>query len=318
MNGVLVLDKPSGPTSHDMVLRLRRKLPGVRIGHIGTLDPFATGVLPLCIGRATRLAQYLGNGDKVYEGTVCFGWATDTGDLTGKMLHEAVTVDLTAAQLEPLLDRFRGEILQRAPLFSARKLDGVPLYRYARQGIPVEVEPKKVTIHELELMDIQGCRCSLKIRCSPGTYIRAIAMELGEIIGCGAHLESLRRIEAGEFGLDQAIGADHLDSDSSPSKLLAHLVRMERLLAGYPRLQISVEALRRVANGSPIAVVEQEIIPSRPESEASCLPPLIRLFSAEGELVALGRPGLATASRNTPAHPTESQSLWIHPVAVFI
>jgi tRNA pseudouridine55 synthase len=318
-DGVLVLDKPPGPTSHDMVARLRRKLPGRRIGHLGTLDPFATGVLPLCVGRATRLAQYLGLGEKTYQAAVRFGFGTDTGDWTGRPLSAPVEVRLDPGLLEAHLAAFRGEILQKTPSYSARKVQGVPLYRYARQGTIVETEARKVRIHELTLLEVEVCACHLRVCCSPGTYIRALAADLGDALGCGAHLTALRRTAAGEFCLDQAVSSAELEPGAETARLVERLIPLERLMPGFPKAVIGEESIRRIANGSAIRVSVSEIDPAPTATGRSTALECIRLFSPQGRLVALARAGsipdrVSAAGAECPT----PDILEIHPFTVLL
>src|SRR5215469_10797017 len=212
MDGVIVVDKAAGWTSHDVVARFRRIARTQRVGHLGTLDPIATGVLPLVIGRATRLAQFYLRGDKVYEAVVRFGWATTTYDKAGEPACEKQNVQLDAAQLEQLLERFRGDLLQAPPPVSAKKVRGKRAYELARKNLAVRLEPVKVQVYELRLEGVEGDRARLRAHCSGGTYLRSIAHELGAALGCGAHLEELRRTASNEFGIAQARTIEQLES----------------------------------------------------------------------------------------------------------
>jgi tRNA pseudouridine55 synthase len=212
VDGVLVVDKPAGPTSHDMVNRARRVFRLRRIGHTGTLDPFATGVLPLCLGRATRLARFMGAGEKEYRAEVRFGFATSTDDLTGDPLGEPREVRLEEGTLRAALGRFVGRQEQVTPAFSARRVDGARLYERARRGEPVTGPARVVTISALELVEWGGDRAVIAVRCSPGTYIRSLARDLGQELGSGAHLTALRRTRSGSFTLEEAVPGDDLES----------------------------------------------------------------------------------------------------------
>ena len=199
MNGVLIIDKPSGLTSHDVVNRVRRLLNQRSVGHLGTLDPMATGVLPLVIGNFTRLAQFYVGSDKTYEGTVRFGFCTDTYDAEGEPTTESKEVNLRPEDLEPKLARFRGVIEQVPPPFSAKKIKGVPAYKFARKQKEVKLAPVQVEIKELEVLGVDVDRMRFRARVASGTYMRSVAHDLGQAMGCGAHLESLRRTAVAEF-----------------------------------------------------------------------------------------------------------------------
>jgi tRNA pseudouridine55 synthase len=210
---ILVIDKPVGLSSFGVVKRVRSLLgkKGQRIGHGGTLDPFASGVLPVCLGEGTKVLSFLLDADKTYEASVRFGVETDTLDLTGKVLTERPVGDLGEARVEAALEKFRGAIEQVPPMFSALKRDGKPLYQYARDGVTVERAPRKVTIHALDLLGFEvPDRARLRVRCSKGTYIRSLAADLGTVLGVGAHLVELRRTASGPFTIDQALSLDDL------------------------------------------------------------------------------------------------------------
>lgn len=204
MDGIAIIDKPEGWTSHDVVAKFRGIAKTKRVGHLGTLDPMATGVLPLAVGVATRLVKFYAKSEKLYEGGVRFGFATDTYDRTGTATSEAVPVAITEARLEEALAQLRGPILQKPPQYSAKKVGGVVAYKAARKGIEVELQPVEVDIHELTVLRFDGAHADLRIRCSAGTYVRSIAHDLGASLGCGAHLDSLRRLASGEFTIERA------------------------------------------------------------------------------------------------------------------
>ena len=215
VDGVLVVDKPAGPTSHDIVDRARRALGTRRVGHTGTLDPFATGVLPLCLGRATRLARFLTAGEKTYRATLRLGFATTTDDLTGEPLGEPRRVELTDESLRAALAGLVGRFDQVPPAFSARQVDGRRLYELARRGEATARAATPVEVQALDLVSRAGDTLELEVRCSAGTYVRAIARDLGEQLGCGAHLVALRRTRSGGFGLDQAVPGDSFERAAS-------------------------------------------------------------------------------------------------------
>ena len=204
MNGVLIIDKPAGLTSHDVVNRVRRILNEKSVGHLGTLDPMATGVLPLVIGSFTRLAQFYLMSEKSYEGTIRFGFSTDTYDAEGEPTSTATAVSLRSEVLEAAANGFRGVIAQTPPPFSAKKIKGVPAYKLARRQKEVRLEPVQVEIKELEICSINGDRAQFRARVGSGTYMRSVAHDLGQALGCGAHLESLRRTSVAEFSVAEA------------------------------------------------------------------------------------------------------------------
>ena len=205
MDGLLVLDKPGGMTSHDVVSLVRRATGEKSIGHLGTLDPMATGVLPLLLGRYTRLAQFFGHAEKSYTGTIRFGWATETFDAEGAHVGEVRHLEQGLGGLQEIAKNFHGEIDQVPPVYSAKKLGGVPAYKLARAGLEVPVKPARITIREFSLLGLEQETASFSITVSAGGYVRSVAHELGQMAGCGAHLASLRRIRAGAFSLDDAV-----------------------------------------------------------------------------------------------------------------
>ena len=201
MNAVLILDKPTGLTSHDVVNRVRRILQERSVGHLGTLDPLATGVLPLVIGNLTRIARFYTSCDKTYEGSIRFGFATDTYDAEGEPVGPAQAVTLSLQQARQLASHFQGVIEQMPPPFSAKKIQGVPAYKLARKHAEVSLKPVQVEIKEFEITQVGNDRASFRARVASGTYMRSVAHDMGQIMGCGAHLESLRRTAVGEFDL---------------------------------------------------------------------------------------------------------------------
>lgn len=225
LDGVLLLDKPAGLSSNHALQRAKRAVDARKAGHTGTLDPFATGLLICCMGRATKICGPMLDADKTYEATVQFGEETDSGDLTGNVTMTAPE-GFQGVSREALLDvlpEFRGEIQQIPPMYSALKRDGKPLYEYARQGIELERPPRTVTIHRLELLDFDGRQARLLIDCSKGTYIRTLAQDIGRRLGCGAHLTALRRTRVGPFDLADAIGLEALQTMDQPQQTLIPL-----------------------------------------------------------------------------------------------
>ena len=277
MNGVLVVDKPSGPTSHDVVGRVRRALGTRRVGHTGTLDPLATGVLPLVIGRATRLAQFLSSDEKEYVADVAFGVSTSTYDALGSELpHEAgAPVDLS--RLDGALGEFRGTYLQTPPAFSAKKVSGKPAYELARSGASPELKPVQVTVAALEVLELGERRASLRVVCSSGFYVRTLAHELGRRLGCGAYLAGLRRARAGTFTLADSVPLDLLEHEGVAAA--PRLIPLERLLPAIPSVVLTEDGVRRALHGNILP-------PSAHESE---LPQTVRvrLLDAAGHLVGI-------------------------------
>jgi tRNA pseudouridine55 synthase len=257
--GVLVIDKPVGPTSFDIVRQVRRALGTRRAGHGGTLDPMASGVLPICLGEATKLAQFLLDADKEYEATLCFGVETDTFDATGTVTQQRDAADLTEGAVERALDRFRGPIRQVPPRYSALKLNGRPLYDYARAGEEVEPAPRTVVVHELALVSWSApTAVVLRMRCSKGTYVRSLAFDLGRALGPGAHLTALRRTRSGPFRIDEAHPLDALET--------APLIGLSQALAHLPALRAGSDAARCLEQGKrvPWTALEAAFAPPPP------------------------------------------------------
>lgn len=220
LDGILLVDKKTGITSHDVVEKVRRRIGVKKAGHTGTLDPLATGLLILCIGKATRLQAYLMGMEKTYEGTIQFGWATDSYDATGEPAGEAREANVEQVDFAPLLEKFRGTIEQMPPAFSAKKIDGVRAYEMARKGQEVKLTPKQVTIYEFEVTGVHGSTAQFRVRSSAGTYVRSLAHDLGKDAGIPAHLKALRRTAIGTFRVDDAIAFEALDA-SPPDAILA-------------------------------------------------------------------------------------------------
>lgn len=279
LDGVIVIDKPEGWTSHDVVAKTRRIAETRRIGHLGTLDPIATGVLPLVIGRATRLAQFYTRSDKIYEGVVRFGWATDTYDRAGVPIGEKREVQLHAAELERYLDKFRGEFMQTPPPVSAKKVAGRRAYELARQAVAVELEPVRVQVYELALLEISGPDARLRAHCSGGTYVRSIAHDLGQALGCGAHLLDLRRTASAEFDLAQARTLNQLESLAVEERLLDAFVPAADLLPGFPAVFVDDQAIAGIRNGRNFPA-------SAFRTQAGSR--YVKALSRQGELVAIG------------------------------
>ncbi len=254
LNGILVLDKPPGPTSFDVVRRVRTLLRIPKVGHTGTLDPAATGVLPLCLGDATRVAGYVTERDKAYEAVVRLGEETDTQDATGKVTASAKVPVLGAQELEAALDCFRGTFLQVPPMYSAVKVQGKRLYELAREGKEVERAPREVTVHRLVCVDRGERELRLEVQCSKGFFVRTLAHELGRALGCGAHLLALRRTRSGPFTLEHALPLPQLErlAKESPAELTARLVSVEEALSELPEVRVDAVAAGRVCHGVPL------------------------------------------------------------------
>ncbi len=250
MDGVLVVDKPAGMTSHDVVHRLRKALKTRRIGHTGTLDPMATGVLPVAVGEGTRTVQFLMEEQKGYRATLRLGETTDTQDAEGQVLERRSTEGVTPEAVLEAARRFVGTLRQIPPMYSALKKDGVPLYKLARKGIEVEREPREVEIARLEILEIDLPSVTLEVDCSKGTYIRTLAHDLGQTLGCGAHLTALRRIRSGRFLEGDALPLAEIERRCREGESLPALSLLEAL-AGYPALEVHPEAAQRLGNGIP-------------------------------------------------------------------
>ena len=249
MNGIVIVDKPQGWTSQDVTARLRRVYATRRIGHGGTLDPMATGVLPVFVGRATRGVEFFEHAEKTYETLLLLGRTTDTQDVTGTVLAEK-TVHLSPADIEKVLPRFRGDILQVPPMYSALKVNGKKLYELARKGQEVERQPRPITVFELTNLGFDGTRLSLRVRCSKGTYIRTLCQDIGEALGCGGCMEALRRVRAGEYGIEDAVPLEQLLESETPEQYLRGL---DTMFAHCPAVTLTPNQEKRCRNGNPFS-----------------------------------------------------------------
>lgn len=293
MLGALIIDKPEGITSHDVVARVRRAASTRRVGHAGTLDPFATGVLVCCIGRATRLVQFLVGFDKEYIATVRLGYATDTQDGTGKQITPLRSSDeLSLEELRRVLDQFTGPQLQTPPMFSAKKVAGERLYRAAREGREVEREPVSIAVHSMELIEDDAPVVSvnedgtrdfiMQTRCSSGTYVRTLAHDIGERLGVGAHLIRLRRTKVGHFSLADALTLDEVER-MGPDDLENVVVRPSDMLPHLPIVWLDEERTKLVTNGRAFSLSTGEAA-----SAAAAAGKPMRICDREGALVAIG------------------------------
>ncbi len=294
IDGILIVDKPEGLTSHDVVARLRRILKTKRIGHTGTLDPFATGVLVMLVGKATRLAQFLDKDKKEYEATVRFGFETDTGDGTGELrITNYGLRDFSYDELKNVLTSFLGEIEQTPPMYSAKKVAGKKLYELARKGIEIERQPVKVMIYEIKLIEDQkpktenpqindfGLRTldfGLKVSCSAGTYIRTLAEDIGKQLKTGAHLATLRRTRAGRFDLSEAVTLEELEKIVAEEKLGEVLISMNDAVAHLPKVVLNEAEIKNTQNGKKLKFEDAEIEDNQP----------IKMIDDAKNLIAIG------------------------------
>jgi tRNA pseudouridine55 synthase len=266
MNGIFIIDKPEGMTSHDVVQAIRKKFKTSKVGHHGTLDPMATGVLPVAIGKATRVLQFLSSSPKEYEGELRFGFATDTYDRQGVATTEEQAIH---GNLNEAMKTFIGTIEQTPPPFSAKKVGGVPAYKLARRNQSIPLAAARVEVKDFELLKRNDPFMSFRVVCSPGTYVRSLAHDLGQRLGCGAHLTALRRTRSGEFEIENAVGFDKLSSED--------LIPIDQLLASMPRIEISETEEVKIAHGNPV-----------PDAGlAAAAPEFARIFNKRGEFVAV-------------------------------
>ncbi len=272
MHGVLVVDKPRGITSFDVVRDVRRALRVKKVGHTGTLDPMATGVLPICIGDGTKIAQFITEATKAYDATLKLGATTDTLDAEGKVLETRPVPPLTRELLEAAFEKFRGKVMQVPPMYSAIKIDGKRLYELARAGLEVERSAREVTVYELKLRDFSADEVQLSVTCSKGFFVRTLAADLGEVLGCGAHLCALRRTQSGPFTLAQSMPL--ADVVALGPAVAPRLVGLSDSLKDVPSLQLTEAEASRARHGGVVEVPE-------------ALTGLLRVFEPNGSLLAL-------------------------------
>jgi tRNA pseudouridine55 synthase len=318
MNGVLVVDKPAGPTSHDVVARVRRAIAISRIGHTGTLDPLATGVLPLVVGRATRLAQFLSASDKEYIADIRFGFTTETYDGEGPLMPAGFGSAATdpfelfedrpshvdrgwgvefergaSGAIDAVLAQFRGSYWQMPPPYSAKKVGGTPAYQLARRKKPVELKPVQVSVQALEVVAIEGDVLRVRIVCSSGFYVRTLAHDLGGRVGCGAYLAALRRTRAGSFTAREAVALDAVAAESFDA--LAHMIPLNRLLPDLPSVVLGEAGVRRIGHGNAVTLDHLADRGCAPPADAGGGPPpaKVRLLDESGALLGIAewRPG---------------------------
>ena len=263
LDGVLLLDKPAGLSSNQCLGVVKRLFSAQKAGHTGTLDPFATGLLPVALGEATKFSQGLLEADKTYLATMCLGVTTRTGDTEGEVIRE-MPVDADVAAIAAAMARFQGEIMQVPPMYSALKRDGKPLYEYARAGVDLEREARQVTIHALDLLSVDGAQVVFRVRCSKGTYVRTLAEDIGNALGCGAHLTALRREAAGMLDLHNAHCVDALEG-MAPEARDACLLPLDALITNLPRIALADAEAARLRLGQRIALNQIDASSAFPE-----------------------------------------------------
>jgi tRNA pseudouridine55 synthase len=277
VDAVLIIDKPAGMTSHDVVARVRRIVGEKSVGHLGTLDPMATGVLPLVLGRFTRLAQFYNEADKRYEGTIRFGYATDTYDAEGQPTGPEQPVNLSLEQVQAAAGEFIGEISQYPPPFSAKKIAGIPAHRLARKGQPVELKPKQVEIKELEFCSCDGQNVRFCAWVSSGTYLRSLAHDLGKKLVTGAHLAELKRTAVREFTIKEAYTLEQLEQAKAANNLAELFIHPRLVLPEFPAVMASPESAARIRHGGAVNLPEFSKAPT------------VRVFAGQRELLAIAR-----------------------------
>jgi tRNA pseudouridine55 synthase len=263
MNGIFIIDKPAGMTSHDVVQAVRKRFNTSKAGHLGTLDPMATGVLPVCIGKATRMGRFISGSPKEYEGEIRFGFSTTTYDREGTPTSEEKPLD--SGKLGEAVERLTGAVDQVPPPFSAKKVGGVPSHKLARRNEAIELQAVRIKVDRFEILHLEAPLMRFRVVCSPGTYVRSLAHDLGQRVGCGAHLTALRRMQSGEFGIAQAVPLDRISSSD--------LIPMERLLEYWPRIEVSESDESKVMHGNQI--------PGEAEGQFA------RIFNKKGQFIAL-------------------------------
>jgi tRNA pseudouridine55 synthase len=302
MDGVLVIDKPAGWTSHDVVAKIRNITRIKKVGHTGTLDPFATGVLPLTTGKATRLTNYFLSSDKVYRGVMRFGFATTTFDVDGEAVGQDSCPQLDATRVEQVMSTYVGTVQQTVPPYSAKKIRGKPMYEYARAGVIMDAASKKVRISFLRLIRVKGCEVEFELGCAAGTYARSLAHDVGRDYGCGAHLVNLRRIRSGEFSIEAAIPLGNEDGYYPREFFLERIIPLRNLLADMPSIVISNTDKNKASHGMDLNLLTS----ARDAAE-------YRLVDEDGNLAALAR------RLQTFTSPVAQPAAWVrvHPHIIF-
>jgi tRNA pseudouridine55 synthase len=287
MDGILVIDKSVGPTSHDVVDAVRKILQQKKVGHTGTLDPLATGVLPLVLGRATKIARYLTGGDKKYRATFRLGITTQTLDAEGEV-QDTRPVNVDEGAVRKALAAFVGEVEQVPPMYSAKKIEGKRLYELARKGVEVERQPKRVRIYAIELIAWASPDITVDVHCSAGTYVRVLAQDVGERLGCGGHLKQLRRTAAGPFSVTDAVTLEALEAD--PQSVSDHILPVARGLTDAPAIHVPLHAARMIASGHQLTVADLKTL-DVPEFGSD---QLVALWLDDGQLFAVARAVIAS------------------------
>ncbi|MBI3597599.1 MAG: tRNA pseudouridine(55) synthase TruB [Nitrospirae bacterium] len=293
MDGFLNINKPAGWTSHDVVARLRSVLKIQKIGHTGTLDPAATGVLPICLGKATKLARFLTETDKEYRAVMRLGETTDTQDATGKVLSRRAVEDVTEGRVREALVAFRGAIRQVPPMYSAVKVNGQPLYKAARAGREVDRLPRTIVIHRLDLLRMEGRDVTLEVACSKGTYIRTLCADIGERLGPGAHLHRLERTRSGPFRIEDAVMLSEVEAAVREGRIRERILPAGEVLKEFPSMSVTGHGARLLMHGAPIGL---QAVGRLPKEFKTGQPVLV--YNASGDLIALaealvGRPETA-------------------------
>lgn len=282
IEGVLIANKETGWTSHDVVAKVRGLLGQPKIGHAGTLDPSATGVLPLLVGRATKIAEYLIDWDKEYHAVLRLGETTDTQDASGTVLSHADPSHVTPEMIHAAISRFRGDQKQLPPMYSAIKIGGKPLYKVAREGKTIERAERTIVIHHLEATAIQGRDVTLRVVCSKGTYIRTLCEDIGKALGVGGHLLALERRRVGPLAIEQALTIAEIAQCQSRGTIQEHLISLDQLLVQLPALVVTEEQAQHVLHGAPVSPMGIARLPSSP------YPVSVRLKNKAGHLLAIG------------------------------
>jgi len=279
LDGILLLDKPIGLTSNAALQQVKHLFRARKAGHTGSLDPQASGLLPICFGEATKLSAYLLESDKAYEGTCKLGVITRTADAEGEVVETRPVAGVDEARVREVLASFLGEIQQIPPMHSAVKVNGQPLYKLAHQGLEIEREPRTVHIYELEMTRLEGDELDIRLRCSKGTYVRALAEEIGTALGCGAHLSALRRTQAGPFHIEDAVSLAELEHEAEADReaLDAHLLPMETALEDWPAVRLSDNSTYYLTQGQPV------LVPQAPTSG------WVRLYQGEERFLGVGQ-----------------------------
>ncbi len=302
-DGILAVNKAAGWTSHDVVAKLRTLLRGPRIGHAGTLDPAATGVLPVLVGRATRIAEYLLDWDKEYRAVLRLGETTDTQDATGRVLARCVPVDVEPEAIRSVVAGFQGRLRQVPPMYSAVKIGGEPLYKAARAGRHIERGPRDITIHRIEVLAVSGRDVTLGIVCSKGTYIRTLCADIGEVLGVGGHLLALERRRVGPLTLDRALSIDEVTARLSEARLAEDMMSLDEALQALPVLVVDEATSVRVLHGVPVPseAVHWSTLPGR---ESLRVGQPVRLKNPTGRLLAIGEVPEGNLGTEAPASGT--------------